>query len=129
MTGKTDAPRFIHLTAGRFPDVMQQNPQASSKDTGEPSLPSASSIISVWVYTSPSGCHWGGCVQPIISYISGMTCFINPVSTSISTPRFLPGDNKILSSSSRMRSGEIRASSGAFLKWRSKSPSPPELPW
>ena len=45
-----------------------------------------------------------------------MTCFINPVSTSISTPRFLPGDNKILSSSSRMRSGEIRASSGAFLK-------------
>lgn len=88
---------------------MQQHGPGPVPETGPPSAPSASSIIRVCVYTSPSGCHWGGCPQSTIAYTSGMMCFMSPVSTSISTPALLRGASSILSSSSRMRSGAIRA--------------------
>lgn len=41
---------------------------------------------------------------------------MRPVSTSISTPALLRGASSILSSSSRMRSGAIRASRPEFLQ-------------
>ena len=39
MTGKTDAPRFIHLAAGRLSDIMQQHAQGQLQRHGGAVLP------------------------------------------------------------------------------------------
>ena len=74
---------------------------------------SMSSMIMVWVNTSPSGCHSGGCSQPIIGSTSGMKWRMRSVSTRCSTPARRRGEVRILENSSRMRSGEIRSNNGA----------------